>query len=209
MFLTIIFTLFMKVNSLDISWSHYIKMYDDIRLNDKSYMFFKKSLEVSTVINQFLHVSNNEFSRRFIEKGISKVKYVYNGFANGIMNDDYFSWYEKGLINDSVNSHCSYCHVFNSYYDFRGVKNINYKYDIYEGPLIIELHLNPYHIQYYNPNTIYDNHLGNTNYYGLIVGYGKENNILYWIVQLSLGKNWGNDGLMKIKIDSECINAVY
>lgn len=219
---------------MGISWIEYLKKYDgDITIDDESYIIFKRS-NIGNIVNPFFHISNDNFSKRFKNYEGNDRIYKYNGFANNIKEGEYFSWYEKGIVPVTVDLFYSNCVVINNFllsreyindnsisdFDFNNcinkelyphkyLNNIENDYDIYSGPLIIELSLNSLSIQYHNPNIIYDGNIGITNYYGLIVGYGRENNILYWIVQLSLGRKWSNDGLFKIKIDSSCINSVY
>lgn len=84
--------------------------------------------------------------------------------------------------------------------------NIN----IYNGPIIVELDLDPSLVQFYDGSFIdYDSNSEFPNYTGLIIGYGNEDGIQYWIIQTNLGKSWGNEGTFRINAKSNAIKYVY
>ena len=90
------------------------------------------------------------------------------------------------------------------------VSKISSDCDIYNGPIVVELSLDPFQMQYYDGLLITSNKISNfANYYGLIVGYGKEKGQSYWIIQTSLGSSWGDNGCIKMNINSDSIISGY
>lgn len=84
--------------------------------------------------------------------------------------------------------------------------NIN----IYNGPIVAELDLDPSLLQFYDGSFIeYYSTSEFPNYTGLIIGYGNEDGIQYWIIQTNFGKSWGNEGSFKINAKSNAIKYVY
>lgn len=52
-----------------------------------------------------------------------------------------------------------------------------------------------------------------TNYWGVIVGYGEENGVLFWLVRLSFGTVIGDNGYVRIlrepdNTTSSCLNIL-
>lgn len=82
--------------------------------------------------------------------------------------------------------------------------------NIYRGPIVVELSLDQNKIKYYDESILKIERLNETaNYYGLIVGYGKENDESYWLIQTSFGSSWGINGCFKLSIDSTSILTYY
>lgn len=84
--------------------------------------------------------------------------------------------------------------------------------DIYSSPFIIDLQFDFFEVQHYTGgilNPICSDSQYNLSYSALVVGYGKENGKLYWIVQGTFGKQWGDNGYFKIAVTSECIKFSY
>lgn len=82
---------------------------------------------------------------------------------------------------------------------------------IHYGPLIVEMDLNFDSIKYYENGKVIspDSQNDSPNYSGLIVGYGREDDINYFIVQTFFGNNWGNEGTFKLNVNSNVIKYVY
>lgn len=92
------------------------------------------------------------------------------------------------------------------------LNNIIGSNDIYNSPFIIDLQFDFFEVQHYIGgilDPICSNSQYKSSYSALVVGYGKENEKLYWIVQGTFGDQWGEDGYFKILITSECIKFSY
>lgn len=88
---------------------------------------------------------------------------------------------------------------------------------IYFGPIIVEMDLNFDSIRYYQSS----NNLQSSkilllesmnkipNYSALIVGFGRELDTNYFIIQTFLGNSWGFEGTFKLDVNSNSIKSIY
>ena len=65
-------------------------------------------------------------------------------------------------------------------------------------PIVTAIDSNSIYFKIYKKG-IFDKCNTNINHAVLIIGYGIENNIKYWLVKNSWGKRWGINGYIKIK----------
>ncbi len=83
-------------------------------------------------------------------------------------------------------------------------------FNIYAGPIVVELSLDPTYIQFYDGSVLHLNRLSNqANYYGLIVGYGKDKNEDYYIIKTSFSSEFGYDSCIKLRVSSTAILSRY
>lgn len=76
-----------------------------------------------------------------------------------------------------------------------------------EGPVVVAIAAYSDTIRYYKPGTIIESDceveeeakIGPNDHAVLLVGYGTEDGVDYWLVQNSFGKTYGDDGYLKIK----------
>jgi len=76
------------------------------------------------------------------------------------------------------------------------------------GPVSIAIEADTFVFQSYSSGVITGNQCGtNVDHGVLIVGYGIENNIPYWLVKNSWGKSWGDKGYVKIERNTDGSNG--
>ncbi|EDO35879.1 predicted protein, partial [Nematostella vectensis] len=70
----------------------------------------------------------------------------------------------------------------------------------YHGPATISINANPKSLKYYSDGIMSDKHCSNkTDHAVLLIGYGSENGVPYWLIKNSWSNKWGNNGFIKIK----------
>lgn len=85
------------------------------------------------------------------------------------------------------------------YYEYLNTGE-NYLYNVIQRPIVVFLNFTPESLQHYKSG-IYDileECDGNLDHYGLLVGYGIENNVTYWIIKNNFGSNWGEKGYIRL-----------
>ncbi|KAJ7387711.1 hypothetical protein OS493_001053 [Desmophyllum pertusum] len=70
----------------------------------------------------------------------------------------------------------------------------------YHGPATISINANPKTLKFYSHGVLDDITCNNkTDHAVLLIGYGTENGIPYWLIKNSWSHNWGNNGFIKIR----------
>lgn len=70
----------------------------------------------------------------------------------------------------------------------------------YHGPTTISINANPKTLKFYSHGVLDDISCNNkTDHAVLLIGYGTENGVPYWLVKNSWSHNWGNNGFIKIR----------
>jgi len=70
----------------------------------------------------------------------------------------------------------------------------------YHGPATISINANPKTLKFYSHGVLDDISCNNkTDHAVLLVGYGTENGVPYWLIKNSWSHNWGDNGFIKIR----------
>ncbi|EDO31353.1 predicted protein, partial [Nematostella vectensis] len=70
----------------------------------------------------------------------------------------------------------------------------------YHGPATISINANPKSLKFYSDGIMSDKHCSNkTDHAVLLIGYGSDNGVPYWLIKNSWSHKWGNNGFIKIK----------
>lgn len=70
----------------------------------------------------------------------------------------------------------------------------------YHGPATISINANPKALKFYSHGVLDDITCNNkTDHAVLLVGYGTENGVPYWLIKNSWSHNWGDSGFIKIR----------
>lgn len=70
----------------------------------------------------------------------------------------------------------------------------------YHGPATISINANPKTLKFYSHGVLDDISCNNkTDHAVLLVGYGTENGVPYWLIKNSWSHNWGDSGFIKIR----------
>lgn len=70
----------------------------------------------------------------------------------------------------------------------------------YHGPATISINANPKTLKFYSHGVLDDVTCNNkTDHAVLLIGYGTENGVPYWLIKNSWSHNWGNNGFIKIR----------
>ena len=141
-----------------------------------------------------------------------------NGCEGGEMNDAFEYAIENSLCIEAQDPYVAQdenCIKCKSGIQFSSCKNIqtNNQLDLKDavanfGPVSVAIQADQSIFRDYRNGIITDKNCGtNLNHGVLIVGYGEEDNLKYWLVKNSWGTNWGEDGYVKI-LRSDDVNDV-
>jgi C1A family cysteine protease len=135
-----------------------------------------------------------------------------DGCDGGIMNDAFEYASDRGACRETEYPYSgieNYCHLCKQRFVFSGCVDVTPEYEphlkqaVATTPVSVAIDADSAVFQLYVSGIIGSNACdADLNHGVLIVGYGEEKGIAYWIVKNSWGSDWGERGFMKIERDT-------